>query len=182
MKKTKLGLVSILLLAFAGQVNATLMLTAADADWTAYDPPPVNNLSAAVISAIVGSTVDTLLYEKDGSESGSLAGSYSGSFTDSTITLQYDSGTAATCPLCVLVIKDGANRPNFYLFDLGSWDGMEEVQISGLWAGVGGSVSNFRLWGGEGGESETQVPEPGSLTLLGAGLLALGFIRLKRAS
>lgn len=84
-----------------------------------------------------------------------------------------------------LVIKagSGASGGGFSIYSLGP-DGAS----SGEWAtaptlldgeGLGRYVSHLS-WYGRGGS--TEVPEPGTLALLGAGLFGLGFARRRRAA
>jgi hypothetical protein len=84
---------------------------------------------------------------------------------------------AASCPTCLLIVKDGnSTYAAQYLFDLGSWDGLEQIALSGFWPEKEDAISNVAIWGGR-----TSVPEPAMLILMSLGLLALVFSRkLKR--
>ena len=125
------------------------------------------------------------LYKKEvdgGAESGSFAGSYSTGFfnseTDpSNATITFGGGTAITCPVCYLWVKDGNQDPSLYVFDIGWWDGTSTFSLSGFWTGQG-AISNIGIFGMEG----MQVPEPGTLGLLGLGLIGLGIARRRRTA
>jgi hypothetical protein len=59
---------------------------------------------------------------------------------------------------------------------------LQDGVTSGVWDfvnvfGKGGGLSHIVIYGGEG----THVPEPATLSLLGLGLLSLGFMRRKKA-
>lgn len=119
-----------------------------------------------------------LLYKQDvgGGESGSFAGSYSTEFFNSPgdpedATLTFTAGTAITCGVCYLVIKDGNQNPSYYFFDLtaAGWDGVESIILTDFWVG-NGAISHISIWGSSGG---TSVPEPGTLGLLGLGLFGM---------
>lgn len=79
---------------------------------------------------------------------------------------------AADCPTCFLIVKDGRSEVAQYLFDLGSWDGIEQIVLSGFWPNKEDAISNVAIWGGV-----TEVPEPGALLLLSLGLLGLVYSR-----
>jgi hypothetical protein len=167
---------------FAANANA-LLLAPANATWTTN----VNsNLNGAAVTGITGISDLTLLYKQNvgGAEEGSLAASYTSSIGDEGGTIDYVGGPIAFCGSCVLVVKDGNNAPAQYLFNLSDvgenplhWDGVEQIVLAGFWAGVPGAISNVAIWGTTTRES---VPEPGTLGLLGAGLLAFGLRGLRR--
>lgn len=102
---------------------------------------------------------------------GPLAGNYTAAFSGtpldpSNVLIEYVSGQVVG-PEAWLVIKDGRNQPYWYVFNLTAlgWDGMEEISVEGFWP-AGGAISHVAL-----------VPEPGTLALLGLGLLGFGFAR-----
>jgi PEP-CTERM motif-containing protein len=137
-----------------------------------------------VVAGFIGSA--ELYYKSDrtdtgGSvESGLLAGSYNNVFSNtsndpSNATITYTGGPIIGDPQYLLV-KDGNNSPYYYLFDLTNfWNGTDTLALSGFWPGPG-AISHVSLYG----ETSNPVPEPGTILLLGAGLLGLGLYGRKR--
>jgi hypothetical protein len=179
---TILGLASL-------NANAALILTPGDADFTTTDN---TNLNAAEIAALAGYTGDVLsLIYKDnvgGSEEGSLAAVYETVFSNTAtdpmdFLINYISGTPADCPECFLIVKDGNQDPAQYLFDLGSWNGTEQIVGTGFWPAQG-AISNVAVWNystGGGGGGGDPIPEPLPLAMIGIGLVGLGaYTRRKR--
>ena len=161
--------------------QALLIINPADALGTISQ---TSNCNAACLSAILGYTV-TEYYKANagGTEEKALAGSYTTVFGggNETATVSWDGPSLFDCGICILLVKDGNNAPNQIYFNLGptgyDWDGVESIFISNplIWPN-GGSISHVSIFAVS--EPTQQVPEPGSLTLLGLGLL--GLARLSR--
>src|SRR5262245_59022686 len=82
-------------------------------------------------------------------------------------------GAAISCGVCYLAIKDGNHSPGYYFYDLAGWKG-DSIVLADFWPGRG-AISHVSIWG-----DKTSVPEPGTLSLLGAGLLLVGFKSRKK--
>lgn len=135
--------------------------------WSGSDP---KNPKAADVSAITGVADLVSLYKAevpDNSgdpivEEGLLTSSYETSFwpdpldPENALISYIVGGDFISCPECFLLVKDGKNNPVWYIFDIGSWDGTEVLDIQNFWPGKGG-ISHVDILG-----KSTSVPEPTS--------------------
>ncbi|HXF45186.1 MAG TPA: PEP-CTERM sorting domain-containing protein [Burkholderiaceae bacterium] len=177
------------LLFFAAQAQA-LLLTPAGTTCTSNINSNFNETQVeAWVLSCFGRTLDlSLLYKADvsddgpPSESGPYAGSYQTTFSNtasdpSNALIDYISGLAIVCPECFLVVKDGNQTPAQYLFDIGSWNGTDDLSLSGFWPDQG-AISNVAIWGAP----ARQVSAPGTMALFGLALAGLGFVLRRKAT
>jgi hypothetical protein len=166
------ALLSAVVLLGVGSTAHALSVSPANFDWTTT----INsNLNSTQIGTITGFTGLSLLYKSEfgGGEDGSLQSSYNTTFSSpggmddgpSAFTVSYVSGSFASCPTCIFVVKDGNHNPAQYLFNLGNWNGQEQINGSGFWLNGGGAISNVAVWG-----TGSSVPVPGTSLLFGVGM------------
>jgi hypothetical protein len=170
--------------------------------WTSTDQANLKDLSEINAAFLTSYTGLTSAYKADVgtvvSESGPYADYYSTVFSNSSTDpedalITWDGGLDPyiVCPTCFLLVKDGNASPAQYLFDLGSWDGVQ-ISLENFWP-TQGAISHIEIYsssstsgqasGGTSGQASTsggQVPEPGVLALLGAGLLGQAFLLRQR--
>ena len=190
MKNSIKILMGLALLAIGSQAQA-LLITAptltecADSSTCWLGDSPVNP-DATDVSGIVGVSGLVELYKAevpefefgDVVEEGSFASSYETTFGPITndpndALISYVSGATISCPECFLLVKDGNNSPRWYIFDIGTWNGMDPIELQDFWLNTG-AISHISIFG-----NAANVPEPGMIGLLAIGLIGVVVARRK---
>lgn len=135
-----------------------------------------NNDSETFVSQYTGVDGLDLVYKDNqgGNEEGGFASSYETTYNGdlSGATIAYQGGGSIECPECWLAVKDGNQTPIWYLFDIGTWNGTDDIVLSNFWPNQG-SISHIAIYSN---------PAPGPLVLMAIGLIAtIGVRRLRKA-
>lgn len=170
---------------FSLQANALIMLSPADCNvgvncWVSDQNA---NMDAGEVAALIGYADPlTELYKQDvgaGSDTGPFSSSYATTFGPDALDpenalIEYVGGDYISCPDCFVLVKDGNQSPNQYVFDIGFWDGMMAIDLTGFWVD-NGAISHVAIYG----NTRANVPEPGMVALLAIGLIGLVVARRK---
>jgi protein with PEP-CTERM/exosortase system signal len=175
------GLAALFAAGMALNANA-LLLTPGSAGWQGTSPSNPNADGVETITGTAAQLTQVYKYNAGGSESGGFASSYSGTYTPTLtaaqdLTISYGSGSVISGTAIYLLVKDSNLSPKWYIFDISSWDGKEQIKVDGYYPQQLG-ISYASIFSGQGGAAK--VADAGSsLALLGLGLTALGLVRRK---
>lgn len=185
-----------------GVVAPASALSITPASTPVYVSSSTSALTAAQIATLVGyGGTLALAYKQDYQidpmtsmlipEEGNAAMYYSTSFSPAgdpdSATITWDGPTyGIACPSCYLVVKDGqVGNPKQYVFDIGSWNGAETINLSGFWPQQG-AISFVAIYNAysmeDGGGSIASIPEPETYAMLLAGLGLVGFAARRKLS
>lgn len=130
------------------------------------------------LNGIYSPLVEMYKSEPGGAESGSAAPFYTTTFlpTNSPAGALVDQvGSQFLTGANYLLVKDGSNIPAWYFFNISTWNGLDDMSLSGFWPDQG-SISHISIFNGNlttipGGGPE--VPEPSIAVLFGLGMISL---------
>jgi hypothetical protein len=177
------GLVALFAAGMALNANA-LLLTPGSAGWQGASPSNPNADGVETITGTSAQLTQVYKYNASGSESGGFASSYQGTYTPSLLaaqdaTISYGSGSVISGTAIYLLVKDANLSPKWYIFNISSWNGTEQIKVDGYFPQQLG-ILYVSIFSGQGGA--TKVADAGSsLALLGLGLAALGLVQRKLA-
>jgi VPDSG-CTERM motif len=154
-----------------------------------------SNLSAGAIDAFLlaqgrdvnGTLTEAYKQNVGGSESGDFASSYTTTFNNTPSDpadafIDYVSGPSIFGGEIYLYVKDGNHQPAFYLFDISSWNGTDDLSLRGFWPG-GGAISHLTILTTGGNPPPPSVPDSGAtLVMLGMAVSSIGMLRRKFVS
>lgn len=177
-RQTLLTIFTAFALVWGVEATATLVLGPDDADWTDNSNSFLDSSDLETITGISGLLKAYKAESDPTGEEGPFASSYETTFSNTSTDpedalIEWIGPSVLNCPECILVVKDGDTDPSNYLFDIGSWNGMESIDLQGFWPNSG-AISNVTIW-------STDVPEPGTLSLMVIGTFGiLLFTRRRR--
>lgn len=176
-RQTLLTIFTAFALVWGVEATATLVLEPGDNDWT---DDSGSFLDSGDLETITGISNLLMAYKSEfdpAGEEGPFAADYETTFSNtdtdpSNALIEWVGSSAINCPECILVVKDGNTDPSNYLFDIGSWNGMESISLENFWPDQG-AISNVTIW-------STDVPEPGTLFLMMIGTFTILLITRRR--
>lgn len=152
--------------------DVTCVLSGDDSDQAAID---------AALDEFMAGLPSTMLYTQNvgGIEEGAAADLYTTTFDSSdpedALVKRWDGSLKRLVGPIGALVKDFNQSPNWYLFDISGWDGMEDLSFEGFWP-QNGAISQVSLFGDDVGDI-FPISEPATLGLFGLGLIGLGLRR-----
>lgn len=131
------------------------------------------------LNGIYSPLVEMYKSEPGGAESGSAAPFYTTTFSntpsDPSDALIDQVGSMSLTGAQYLLVKDGSQTPAWYFFNISTWNGTDDMSLSGFWPDQG-SISHISIFNGNlttipGGGPD--VPEPSIAVLFGLGMISL---------
>jgi hypothetical protein len=176
-----IGLVVVGLAVLVGSAQA-LLITAGTTTPALFGDNNSQSEINALIAPLVGSTAfDYKGIPAGNTEDGPFASSYTttygiGGLDVASFQITYDGGSFISGGDIYLLVKDGNNSPNWYLYDITGWNGQETIQGQNFFSNQG-NLSHVSIYGNGG----SRVPDGGmTLVLLGSSLTGLAFFARSR--
>jgi hypothetical protein len=175
------------------QASANPIRLTPDADitpWVLCGKASATSEIVAAIKAFDSELVALYKSNQGGEDEWTFANSYTTTYqnddlADADARINWDGGAASFIAdnKVYAVAKDGNSDPNWYLFDLGTWDGKSSIEFEGFFASDQNTknISHVAIYGKNvnvtGGGTTTNLPDGGTTAaMLGLSLLGMGFL------